>query len=145
MLPGFAYYVERVDWQSAAAPLRQVRRLVFVEEQGVPEELEWDEWDARCVHVLARTSTGEPVGTGRLLPDAHIGRMAVLPRWRRHGVASAMLRELLAVARERGDDVVRLNAQTQAMPFYLRFGFAAQGPEFQDAGIPHRLMVLRLR
>jgi predicted GNAT family N-acyltransferase len=145
MLPGFAYYVERVDWQSAAAPLRQVRRLVFVEEQGVPEELEWDEWDARCVHVLARTSTGEPVGTGRLLPDAHIGRMAVLPRWRRQGVASAMLRELLAVARERGDDVVRLNAQTQAIPFYLRFGFAAQGPEFQDAGIPHRLMVLRLR
>jgi predicted GNAT family N-acyltransferase len=122
-----------------------VRRLVFVEEQGVPEELEWDEWDARCVHVLARTSTGEPVGTGRLLPDAHIGRMAVLPRWRRQGVASAMLRELLAVARERGDDVVRLNAQTQAIPFYLRFGFAAQGPEFQDAGIPHRLMVLRLR
>jgi predicted GNAT family N-acyltransferase len=145
MLPGSAYYVQRVDWESAAPALRHVRRLVFIEEQGVPEELEWDEWDARCVHLLARTPTGAPVGTSRLLPDAHIGRMAVLPRWRRRGVASAMLRELLTVARERGDEAVRLNAQTQAMPFYLRFGFVAQGPEFQDAGIPHRLMVLRLR
>jgi predicted GNAT family N-acyltransferase len=145
MLPESAYYVERAEWQSAAQLLSHVRRLVFIDEQGVPEELEWDEWDARCVHVLARTSTGEPVGTGRLLPDAHIGRMAVVPQWRRQGVASAMLRELLTVARERGDAVVRLKAQTQAISFYLRFGFVAQGPEFPDAGIPHRLMLLRLR
>jgi predicted GNAT family N-acyltransferase len=145
MLPQLGYDVERVDWQSAVEPLRHVRRLVFIDEQKVPEELEWDEWDARCVHVLARTWAGAPVGTGRLLPDAHIGRMAVLPQWRRQGVASAILRELLAIARERGDQVVRLNAQTQAIPFYARFGFLAQGAEFLDAGIPHRLMVLRLR
>jgi predicted GNAT family N-acyltransferase len=145
MLPGSAYYVERVDWGAAAQPLSRVRRLVFIDEQGVPEALEWDEWDARCVHVLARASTGEPIGAGRLLPDAHIGRMAVVQEWRRRGIASAMLRELLTAARERGDEVVRLNAQTQAMPFYLRFGFVAQGPQFQEAGIPHRLMVLRLR
>lgn len=145
MLPGHKFCVERVAWQAAAQALSEVRRRVFIEEQKVPEALEWDEWDAGSVHVLARGPDDAPIGTGRLLPDGHIGRMAVLPQWRRQGVGSAILRELLQVARERGDLEVRLNAQTQALPFYARFGFVAKGPEFLDAGIAHRVMLRALR
>jgi predicted GNAT family N-acyltransferase len=138
------YRVRRVDWHSAGDLLREVRTIVFIEEQEVPEALEWDEWDAQCAHVLAQTLEGDPIGTGRLLPDGHVGRMAVLRPWRGQGVGSALLRELLAMGRERGYPVVRLKAQVQAMPFYQRFGFLAEGPAFLDAGIPHRLMSLRL-
>ena len=122
-----------------------VRRLVFVEEQHVPEVLEWDGLDRDCAHVLAQTSTGEAIGTGRLLADGHIGRMAVVSEWRRRGVGSALLRELMAMAREAGFGEARLNAQTHALPFYLRHGFVVEGPEFADAGIPHRHMYCRLR
>lgn len=140
MPPRLPYQVRWVDWRGASEPLRHVRRLVFIEEQQVPEALEWDEWDGRCLHVLAQTHAGDPVGTGRLLPDGHIGRMAVLRAWRGQGVGSALLQELLAMAREEGHDVARLNAQTQALAFYERFGFVAEGPEFLDAGIAHRHM-----
>jgi predicted GNAT family N-acyltransferase len=145
MPAGSAYQVRRADWQRDGELLRGVRRAVFIEEQRVPEALEWDDWDARSVHVLAQAPTGEPIGTGRLLPDGFVGRMAVLREWRAQGVGSALLRELLALAREQGCDAVRLNAQTQAIPFYARFGFEAQGPAFLDADIAHRLMRLPLR
>jgi predicted GNAT family N-acyltransferase len=138
------YRVRRVDWHRAGDLLRRVRTIVFIEEQEVPEALEWDEWDAQCAHVLAQTLGGDPIGTGRLLPDGQVGRMAVLRPWRGQGVGGALLRELLAMGRERGYSSMRLNAQVQAMPFYQRFGFVAQGPAFLDAGIPHRLMWLRL-
>jgi predicted GNAT family N-acyltransferase len=134
--------VKRVTWQEAATALSAVRHAVFVEEQGVPEALEWDEHDAASVHVLASCG-GEPIGTGRLLPDGHIGRMAVLAGWRRRGVGSAILTMLIGIARERGDAVSRLNAQTHALAFYARHGFSAVGPEFMEAGIPHREMILR--
>jgi predicted GNAT family N-acyltransferase len=139
------YQVRQVDWRSESELPRRVRRAVFIEEQQVPEALEWDEWDERSVHFLAQTPAGEPIGTGRLLPDASIGRMAVMAAWRGRGVGSALLGALLAVAQQRGEHTVRLSAQTHAMPFYARFGFQPEGPEYLDAGIPHRLMSLRLR
>jgi predicted GNAT family N-acyltransferase len=130
------FRVRRSHWESDAPSLRAVREAVFVREQKVPAELEWDGMDARCAHVLAEAA-GEPVGTGRLLPDGHIGRMAVIASWRGRGVGSAILRQLIQIARERGLQRVVLHAQTQAKAFYERHGFHTEGAEFMEAGIVH--------
>lgn len=132
--------IERATWPDDREALRQVRETVFVEEQGVPLALEWDDQDATALHLLARNPQGRPIGTGRLLPDGHIGRMAVLPAWRGRGVGGALLRALLVAARQRGLARVRLNAQCSAEPFYAHFGFRAEGAIFEEAGIPHRHM-----
>jgi predicted GNAT family N-acyltransferase len=144
MHPPVTFDIRLMTWAAGAQRLSAVRRAVFIEEQHVPEALEWDDDDARSVHALAESRDGLPVGTARLLPDGHIGRMAVLRPWRRRGVGAALLRALLVEAASRGDTIVRLNAQVQAMGFYERFGFVAHGPLFDDAGIPHRGMVLIL-
>lgn len=125
--------------------LRAVRETVFIGEQRVPIEEEWDEHDAECVHVLATDEQGTPIGTGRLLPDGHIGRMAVLAHYRGRGVGAAILERLLLEAQHRGHKHLVLNAQTHAIEFYARFGFVAEGDEFQEAGIPHRRMTRVLR
>lgn len=135
--------IELVRWQQAAAELMQVRRLVFIEEQGIPESLEWDQWDGPAVHALARHE-GSAVATGRLLPDGRIGRMAVVAAWRGRGLGQAVLQGLLAAAQARGLTEAVLSAQLRAMPFYVRAGFVAEGPVYDDAGIPHRSMRLRL-
>lgn len=137
------FSVRVLSWQEAAPQLSQVRRAVFIEEQGVPEELEWDGEDEAAIHVLASDHDGQPIGTGRLLmhdPPAHIGRMAVVKAWRGRGVGSAILDALLAEVGRRGLAGVFLNAQTQAVPFYERFGFEREGQEFPDAGMPHYRM-----
>jgi predicted GNAT family N-acyltransferase len=136
------YAVERVTWADARESLACVRRAVFIEEQGVPEALEWDADDASAVHALASDAEGVPIGTARLLRTGRIGRMAVLPAWRRRGVGTAMLRLLIGTAREGGLPRLVLHAQVHAMPFYERHGFVARGEEFSEAGIPHREMVL---
>jgi len=119
--------------------LQQVRRRVFIEEQDVPESEEWDDEDPLSVHVLA-TRNREPVGTGRLTPAGKIGRMAVLSEVRAQGVGSHVLRMLVEEAYHRGLLELRLNAQVRAIPFYEKHGFAVEGPEFMEAGIPHRSM-----
>ena len=136
--------VRRVKWQQACAALRAVRVKVFVEEQQVPEALEWDVHDEQCLHVLAETAAGEAVGTGRLLPDGHIGRMAVLAPWRGRGVGAAILSELIGAATGQGHTAVELSAQTHALGFYARFGFTVISAEYLDAGIAHRTMRLPL-
>lgn len=133
-----------VSWQDETPALRLIRETVFILEQHVPEELEWDAFDDVSVHVLAFSPDGKPVGTARLLPDGHIGRMAVLKEWRMMGFGSAMLRRLLHEAHIRGIKKVILNAQTTAVQFYERFGFQPVGEEFMDAGIPHVKMTLSL-
>lgn len=136
------FVVQRVDWNQAGMPLAAIRRMVFVDEQKVPEALEWDGLDPECVHVLAAAASGMPIGTGRLLPDGHIGRMAVLKDWRGRGVGGALLAALIEAAREAGHARAQLNAQVHALGFYARYGFVAEGPVFDDAGIPHRAMTL---
>ena len=136
--PSFA--VRIVDWAREADKLRAIRLAVFVVEQNIPEELEWDEFDALCVHAIAEDTRGGPIGCGRLLPDGHIGRMAVISDWRGHGVGAALLVKLIELARARGDARVLLNSQTQAMPFYARFGFVPVVAEYEEAGIPHWTM-----
>jgi predicted GNAT family N-acyltransferase len=138
-----AHFTVRVtDWAHDAAGLREVRRAVFIVEQQIDEHLEWDEFDATSRHALAEGDDGAAIGCGRLLPDGHIGRMAVLRDWRGHGVGSALLLRLIALARESGHPVARLNSQVRAMPFYAGHGFVPEGGEYDEAGIPHRAMAL---
>ena len=140
-----AFIIRGVDYGTHREALRAIRRRVFIEEQGVPEALEWDEIDPECEHVLAFAFDGAAVATARLLPDGHIGRMAVLAPWRGRGIGSAMLNHLVQRARERGFEAARLHAQTHAVGFYARQGFEAIGEEFLEAGIPHYAMVRKLK
>ena len=131
--------IELLDWRAAQADAKRIRFEVFVEEQRVPAEIELDEHDASCIHAVAY-SDGKPVGTGRLLPDGHIGRMAVLESQRGRGIGKALLRALIEAARRRGDREVLLSAQVHAVGFYRAEGFEPEGPVYEEAGIPHQAM-----
>jgi len=134
------FTVKPVYWQASQSMLRAIRAKVFIEEQGVPQELEWDGLDEHSYHVMALAADGTPIGTGRLLQDGHIGRVAVLKEWRGKGVGGALLDLLLVVANKMGYEEVKLNAQVRVLDFYLRRGFVHQGQEFMEAGIPHVAM-----
>lgn len=131
------YDIRFGDWTVLDKDAKTIRFEVFVEEQKVPAELEMDHMDAVCVHAVAYDAAGTPVGTGRLLPDGHIGRMAVRKNARGTGVGGALLRALMAQAKARGDRQVELSSQTHAAPFYQRHGFTIEGGEFYEAGIAH--------
>lgn len=133
-----------MEWSKAQREAKRIRFAVFVEEQGVPAELEMDDNDASCVHALAYID-GRPIGTGRLLPDGHIGRMAVLKEWRGQGAGRALLRALVEAARRRGDREVLLSAQVHALGFYRAEGFQPEGAEYEEAGIAHQAMRLIIR
>lgn len=136
------------DWSSLGTHASAIRTEVFVEEQRIPAEMEWDAADAACVHAVAYNRFGLPVATGRLLQHvpgvAKIGRMAVIQAVRGSGVGRVVLESLMQAARARGDHEVLLHAQTSAAPFYARAGFTPRGAEFEEAGIPHIEMVRAL-
>lgn len=138
------FQIRRAHWPEDSALLRQVRESVFVMEQHVPAELEWDGIDAECVHALAVSQDGKAIGTGRLLRDGHIGRVAVLREWRGQGVGKRLMEFLMAEARSRHYPRLLLNSQVSAVPFYERIGFVTRGDEFDEAGIPHLEMTLEL-
>lgn len=138
------FSIEDNNWSELQASARPIREAVFVREQHVPEDMEWDGYDAPSRHVIARNAAGLPIGTGRLLPDGHIGRMSVLPEWRSHEVGSALLERLLQLAKASRRPHLELHAQTHASHFYSRYGFVAEGPEFMEAGIPHIRMIRSL-
>ncbi len=131
--------IELMSWEQARVHASPVRFAVFVEEQGVPREIELDEQDAVSVHAVVFEDQG-PVATGRLLPDGHIGRMAVLKECRGRGIGSAMLEKLVEVAVQRGYPQVVLSAQVHALPFYRAHGFLPEGDEYLEAGIRHQEM-----
>jgi predicted GNAT family N-acyltransferase len=124
-------------WAEQQEIAQAIRYAVFVIEQKVPVELEWDDMDAVCLHAIARDEHGQSLGTGRLLPDGHIGRMAVKKSARGSGVGGALLEALVALAQKRGDYMVALSAQIRAASFYEGHGFSRHGHEFIEAGIPH--------
>lgn len=128
------------DWDSCREDAISVRHEVFVQEQHVPIEEELDLEDGRCVHAVAYDDQGVAIGTGRLLPNAHIGRMAVRAAYRGQGVGSDLLRALLNEARRHRYLEVVLAAQVHAQPFYAAHGFVAEGGVFMDAGIEHVTM-----
>ena len=136
--------VRAADWKCDRHALLRVRFAVFVDEQGVPPELERDDNDDDAYHVVATAGEDKALGTARLLANGHIGRMAVLATARGRGIGSALLRHLLDTARDQGLTQVFLHAQLRAVAFYERHGFVAHGPVFDDAGIDHRAMALDL-
>jgi predicted GNAT family N-acyltransferase len=135
--------IELLSWEEARAQASPIRFTVFCEEQGVPREIELDEHDAVSLHALA-FEDGKPVATGRLLPDGHIGRMAVLEDWRNRGIGGLILDALMERARQRGDPQVILSAQVGAARFYEAHGFVRHGAEYMEAGIRHQEMRRRL-
>ena len=137
---GFA--IHEVDWGTAQAELRQIRQSVFIEEQQVPVELEWDGLDEQALHLLAVDTLGKPIGCARILPEGIIGRMAVIKEWRGQGVGQALLGKAVNVCRTHGWQNVTLSAQTHAISFYELSGFVICSEEYLDAGIPHRDMRL---
>jgi predicted GNAT family N-acyltransferase len=139
------FTVHLITWHDGEPLLRSIREKVFILEQGVPAELEWDGKDESCHHALALTANGEAIGCGRITPDGHIGRVAVLPEWRGKRIGSAILELLVDYARTQHYAQVELNAQVQVIPLYESFGFEVKGKEFMDANIPHRKMTLKLK
>jgi predicted GNAT family N-acyltransferase len=133
------FTVTPVDWNNEAErdACRAVREQVFIVGQNVPREDEWDDLDATSRHVLARDEAGNPIGTGRLTPERKIGRMAVLSEWRGKHVGEAILNLLIEQARALGYRELEMHAQTHAVPFYEKFGFAKYGDEFEECAIRH--------
>lgn len=142
--PAGGFRIERIDYATGVDALRAVREPVFVQEQQVPLELEWDELDPVCTHLLARDADGAPIGTGRLTPERKIGRMAVLPAWRGRGVGDALLLALVEEAKRQHWPEVTLHAQVSALGFYAKHGFVPVGARFMEAGIEHQTMRRRL-
>jgi len=140
------FRVEPADWKTERdqADLLHVRTDVFIIGQNIPADEEWDELDERSLHVIARDDNDAPIGTGRLTPDHKIGRMAVLAAWRGKHVGDAIMRALIERARQVGYPALEMHAQSYAIPFYSRFGFAPYGEEFMECDIPHRMMRLEL-
>lgn len=138
------YRIAIGNWQAQETAARSVRHDVFILEQGIPVDMEWDEMDAASLHAVAFDEEEHAIGTARLLPDGHIGRMAVLAPERGRGIGSMLLKALIAHAQRRGDQAVVLHAQIHALPFYLRHEFEREGDEFMEAGIPHVLMRRKL-
>ncbi len=141
--------VQTGTWAELGEGARHLRTQVFIAEQAIPKEMEWDDDDAMCVHAVAYNRLGLPVATGRLLPavagNAKIGRMAVDRVLRGNGLGRDVLQALMQVARSRGDAQVSLHAQRSAQGFYERLGFVVQGEAFEEAGIAHIEMVCKLR
>jgi predicted GNAT family N-acyltransferase len=140
------FTVTIADWSNEddRNACKAVREQVFIVEQQVPVEDEWDEFDERSRHVLARDAQGNPVGTGRLTSDAMLGRMAVLRDWRGKQVGAVMLDTLIEQARALAHPAIELHAQIPAVPFYEQFGFAKYGDEFVECAIKHFHMRLEL-
>lgn len=136
-------------WSELGTQASQVRTAVFVHEQNIPAEMEWDVADQTAVHAVICDAQGEPVATGRLLVHApgvgRIGRMAVLAHQRGQGLGQQVLEALVQAARKRGDAEVCLHAQTSAQGFYERLGFTPRGEVYAEVGIPHIEMVLDIR
>lgn len=133
--------IDQGDWNTLGEAAGVIRRIVFIEEQHVSQEEEWDGRDPDCLHFLARIGP-RPVGTARLLPDGHIGRVAVLSDQRGNGIGLALMVAAIEAARDKELEGVELAAQLHALPFYEQFGFSAYGEVFMEAGIAHRNMRL---
>ena len=136
------------DWHALGPDASKVRTEVFVQEQRIPKEMEWDEADHTALHAVVYNRLGQPLATGRLLQHSpgqgRIGRMAVCRVVRGTDLGRGVLQALMQVARQRGDREVMLHAQRSAEGFYARLGFNPRGEPFEEAGIPHLEMFTEL-
>mgnify|MGYP000061663058 CR=1 FL=1 len=133
--------IEQVEWAAMCTSLSNIRRAVFIDEQAVPEALEWDGVDADCYHLLAFAGA-QAIGTVRMTANGKIGRMAVLSAWRRQGVGQPLLTAILQLARQTNSSEVTLDPQAYGIPFYQRSWFEVSSGVFLDAGIEHQTMTL---
>ncbi|MDP1742508.1 YbgC/FadM family acyl-CoA thioesterase [Polaromonas sp.] len=136
-------------WSELGEHAGVIRTAVFIKEQGIPMDMEWDEADATAIHAVAYNGLGQPIATGRLLQhapgSAKIGRMAVNRVLRGASLGRGLLQALVAQAEQRGDTEVLLHAQRSAEGFYARLGFTPRGEVFDEVEIPHIEMVRNLR
>lgn len=138
------FRVEPADYKVDFDDLRAIRAAVFIREQNIPEDIEFDSIDPDCYHFIARDNQHNAIGTARLAPDQSIGRMAVAQPWRGKGVGKALLLSVLEKAQKLGFTELTLKAQTEVLGFYEHFGFTKEGDIFLVAKIPHQLMRLQL-
>lgn len=131
--------IKIADWAKDKTQLSRIRQLVFIEEQKVPEEMEWDELDKSSIHFLV-TIQNKPIACARLKNDGQIGRMAVLTEYRHQGYGSKLLKFILDIAEKKKIEPLYLHAQVGAIPFYEKMGFVSHGDVFYEANIPHREM-----
>ena len=134
------FSVQIADWEHDQKALKAIRHAVFVIEQKVPEELEWDDQDADAFHLLANNNNLEAIGTVRLLKTGQIGRMAVLNEYRSQGAGKLLMDAVLKLAVKNNFPSVFLHSQASAVTFYEAFGFTIISEEYEEAGIPHRKM-----
>ena len=130
-----------MSWEQAQPDAGPLRFAIFVGEQNVPSGIDLDDMDEKCMHAVAYDVDNKAIGTGRLLPDGHIGRMAVVKEWRRRGIGAEIMAALMSEARKQGHKQVVLSAQLQAAEFYRELGFVAEGKVYPEAGILHQKMV----
>ena len=134
------FRIESSRYDQQKRGIQHVRRQVFIEEQGIDPAEEWDELDTDATFAIAVDANNHVIGTARLLSQGKIGRLAVLREYRRQGVATALLRHLLDLAKQRGYERIALSAQQSVMEFYLKQGFEPVGPPHVEVGIPHQNM-----
>jgi len=132
--------IQILPWDTAQQDAQSIRRIVFIQEQAVTESLEWDGMDEDAKHAVALNNDGVLVGYARLLPSKQLGRMAVLAKYRKKGIGTALLLALEEEASRLHYDHIFLHAQIQALPFYEQQGYVGHGEPFDEAGIPHLMM-----
>jgi hypothetical protein len=138
--------IQITHWDEAKSQVMPIRHAVFIKEQEVPEELEWDEFDQDALHAIVKKDQ-EVIGTARLIIDkanTRIGRMAIQKKYREQGIGQKLLSILIQTAKEKGAQECILHAQTHAIAFYAKADFEPNGPIFDEAGIPHVEMRLIL-
>jgi len=135
------FTIRPATWSNDAAAIKAVRHKVFIEEQKVPEQLESDHYDTKSEYVVAKANDGQAIGCARLQPDGKVTRIAVLENWRRLGIGSEMLKELISIAKHRQQKTLYMHAQVQAKALYEAFGFKVSGDVFVEAGIEHVKMM----
>jgi len=139
------FTVSLVSWHDGEPLLKSIREAVFVREQGVFAESEWDGKDEGCRHALALSLQGDAIGCGRMMPDGHIGHIAVLPQWRQQKVGRAIVEALIDYARAHDYPQISVEAQPQYMQFYRENGFVEQGEAFVNGGVQRIKMALQLK
>ncbi|QNW95328.1 GNAT family N-acetyltransferase [Acinetobacter seifertii] len=137
------YKVIEDDWEQLEKDAKYIREQVFIQEQGIAPEDEWDDFDATAVHFMVYDKE-QPIATARLLPQHSVGRVAVLIPYRKQGIGKILMQHIIDYARNQKLPYLKLSAQTYVTAFYEALGFNVQGEVYQDCGIPHINMILAL-
>ncbi|EHU2376443.1 GNAT family N-acetyltransferase [Acinetobacter baumannii] len=137
------YKVIAGDWEQLEKGAKYIREQVFIQEQGIEPEDEWDDFDSIAMHFMVYGKE-QPIATARLLPQHSVGRVAVLMPYRKQGIGKILMQHIIEYARQHKLPYLKLSAQTYVTAFYEALGFKVQGEVYQDCGIPHIDMTLTL-